>query len=77
MPSSDGTLNGSDNEVTSANSADLISRAHAAGVKVIICVGGSESEVAFSNATTTANLPTFINNVTNFMAMRGYDGVDF
>ncbi len=48
VPNSDGTLNTSDNEVTAANSADIISRAHAAGVKVIICVGGSESEGAFS-----------------------------
>jgi chitinase len=77
VPNDDGTLNADDNDVTAANSADIVSKARAAGVKVIICVGGSESESAFQSATTAANLPAFINNITNFMAMRGYDGVDF
>lgn len=77
VPNSDGTLNTSDNDITTSNSVDILSRAHAAGVKVLICVGGSESESAFQAATSAANLPAFINNITNFMATRGYDGVDF
>ena len=77
VPNSDGTLNTSANDLTVENSADIVSRAHAAGVKVLVCVGGSESETAFQAATSAANLPTFINNITNFMSTRGYDGVDF
>jgi chitinase len=77
VPNADGTLNSSPNSVTVANSADITSQAHAAGTKVLICVGGADSEVAFQAATSAANLPTFINNITNFMATRGYDGVDF
>jgi chitinase len=76
VPNSDGTLNSSDNGITSANSADVVSRAHAAGVKVIICVGGADSESAFQAATSVASLPTFINSLTNFVAANGYDGVD-
>jgi chitinase len=76
VPNSDGTLNSSDNSITSANSADVVSRAHVAGKKVLICVGGAGSESGFQGATSTANLPTFINSLTNFMATRGYDGVD-
>lgn len=76
VPNSDGTLNGSANGITSANSTDLVTRAHAAGLKVLICVGGAGSESDFQAATSTANLSTFINNLTNFMASRGYDGVD-
>jgi chitinase len=76
VPNSDGTLNSSDNSVTTANSADIVSRAHAAGVKVIICVGGADSEGAFQAATSAGSLPAFVNNLTNFMATRGYDGVD-
>jgi chitinase len=76
VPKSDGTLNSSDNSVTPANSADVVSRAHAAGVKVLICVGGAGSEGDFLAATTNTILPTFINNLTNFMATRGYDGID-
>ena len=76
VPNSDGTLNSSANDITPANSSDIVSQAHAMGVKVLICVGGSESESAFQAATTASNLPVFINNITNFMATRGYDGVD-
>jgi chitinase len=76
VPNSNGTLNSSDNSLTSANSADLVSRAHAAGVKVLICVGGAGSEGDFQAATTLAILPTFITSLTNFMATRNYDGID-
>src|ERR1035438_5811273 len=44
VPNSDGTLNSSDNGITTANSADIVSRGHAAGLKVLICVGGASSE---------------------------------
>ena len=76
FPNSDGTLNSSDNGLTPAYSADVISRAHAAGVKVLICVGGANSETDFQAATSTATLPVFVNNITNFLATYGYDGVD-
>src|ERR1700744_5344200 len=76
VPNTNGTLNSSDNSSTTANSADIVSRAHAAGVKVIICVGGGGTETLFQSATSSSNLPVFINNLTNFMATRGYDGVD-
>ena len=75
VPNSDGTLNSSDNGISSANSADIISHAHAAGVKVLICVGGAGTETLFQEATSN-HLAAFINNLTNFMASRGYDGID-
>ncbi len=76
LPNANGTLNSNVNSVTLANSSDIISKAHAAGVKVIVCVGGGESQAAFQAATSAAILPTFISNITNFVATRGYDGVD-
>jgi chitinase len=76
VPNSNGTLNSSANSIALANSTDLISQAHAAGTKVLICVGGASSESGFQSATTPANLPTFITSLTNFMDARGYDGVD-
>jgi chitinase len=72
VPNANGTLNSGANGITSANSTDLVTRAHAAGLKVLICVGGAGSESAFTNT----SLPALINNLTNFMATRGYDGVD-
>jgi chitinase len=76
VPNSDGTLDSSDNSITTANSSDIVSRAHNAGVQVLICVGGADSESAFQAAASPAKLSTFINSLTNFMAIRGYDGVD-
>jgi chitinase len=76
VPNSDGTLDSSANGLTAANSADIVTHSHAAGVKVIVCVGGSESESMFQAATSADNLPAFISNITNFVAVRGYDGVD-
>jgi chitinase len=76
VPNADGTLDSSANTLSTANSAALVSAAHAAGRKVLICVGGADSESLFQGATSAANLPLFINNLTNFMAARGYDGVD-
>jgi chitinase len=75
VPNSDGTLNSSDNGITPANTADIISHGHAAGVKVLICVGGASTETYFQGATSN-HLAGFINNLTNFMASGGYDGID-
>lgn len=75
VPNSDGTLNSSDNGITTAYSSDIVSLARAAGVKVIICVGGASTESYFQEAITN-NLSGFIDNLTNFMAARGYDGID-
>jgi chitinase len=76
IPNSDGTLNSSDNSLTSANSADIVTRAHAAGKQVIICVGGASTESDFEAAASSASVSAFVSNLTNFMATRGYDGVD-
>lgn len=76
VPNSDGSLDGSANSITTVNSADIVSQAHAAGRQVLICVGGGGTESLFQGATSAANLSSFINNLTNFVATRGYDGVD-
>ena len=57
----------------------LIARAHAAGVKVLVSVGGSDTaqgtafEIVSASATARAN---FANNLYNFCKTNGYDGVD-
>lgn len=76
VPNSNGTLDSSGNSITLANSADVVSKAHAAGRKALICVGGGGTESLFQSAASAANLPGFIHNLTNFVATRGYDGVD-
>ncbi len=76
LPNADGTLDSEVNVVSEANSADLIARAHRAGVKVLITVGGWNSAAKFRGATSTNNLPVFVRNLINFVKSRGYDGVD-
>jgi chitinase len=76
LPNSNGTLNSGANGLSASYSADLVTRAHAAGKAVLICVGGAGSESDFLAATTVAVLPAFVSSLTNFMATRGYDGVD-
>jgi len=76
VPNADGTLDAASNSITALNSSALISAAHAAGVKVIICIGGWNSESNFLSATSSASLNTFVNNIVSFMQSRGYDGID-
>jgi chitinase len=72
----DGTLDSGTFSITPVNSAEVISRAHAAGREALICVGGASSQAGFQGATSSGHLSAFISNLTNFMATRGYDGVD-
>jgi len=76
IPNSDGSLDSSGNVLTPAYCSSLVSATHGAGRKAIICVGGASTETGFQGATTTANRAAFINNLTNFMATYGYDGID-
>ncbi len=76
VPKSTGALDSDANALAYSYSTDLVTRAHAAGLKVLICVGGGKTETVFQKATTTIHLPVFIKNLTNFMAARNYDGID-
>ena len=76
VPRTDGTLNTTLNGLTPAYSTALVTSAHAAGRKALICVGGAGSQAGFRGATTPTNRAAFIANLTNFMATNQYDGVD-
>jgi chitinase len=55
---------------------NLIARAHAAGVKVEICISGSAYLFVVIDADPTLRA-TFAQNIANFAIANGYDGVDF
>ena len=76
VPNANGSLNSSANSLTAGNSTDVVTRAHAAGRKVLFCVGGASTQTGFQGATSAANLSTFVTNLVNFMVARGYDGID-
>ncbi|MFO1519922.1 MAG: glycoside hydrolase family 18 protein [bacterium] len=79
LPKPDGTLETAKTDFTAAHSADVVSRAHGAGIKVLLGVGGdadSGATAGFQGATQPANRANFINNIVSLMQSRGYDGVD-
>ena len=76
LPKADGELDSDVNAVTLANSTDVVARAHVAGVKVLISVGGEDSAPGFRGATRAANRPRFVMNLVKFVTSRGYDGID-
>jgi chitinase len=55
---------------------NLIARAHAAGVKVELCISGSSYIFVQIDANVTARA-TFAQNIANYAIANGYDGVDF
>jgi chitinase len=75
MPKMDGTLDTAPNGLSLSRSTSLVAAAHAANRKALFSVGPTDGSI-FTNAASVANLPTFINNLTNFMVARGYDGID-
>ena len=75
-PRSNGTLDSTSNSILPINSSNLISQAHAAGVKVIISIGGWSTQSGFRGATNSSNLDEFVPNLIRFMRVRGYDGID-
>ncbi len=76
VPQSDGAVDSTANGLTTAAVSNLVSAAHAAGRKALVCVGGAGAEANFLRATTSANLGTFVNNIVTFMSSNKYDGVD-
>ncbi|HEY3862222.1 MAG TPA: glycoside hydrolase family 18 protein [Verrucomicrobiae bacterium] len=76
VPNTDGSINSSDNSLTSSACKQLVAVTHAAGRKALICVGGASTEPDFQSATTPANLGAFVTNIVHFMTNYGYDGVD-
>lgn len=72
----DGTVDPEALSIQVGAGKDLVSRAHAAGRQVLICVGGAGSQEGFRGATKPATLPTFTRTLTNWVAAVGYDGID-
>src|SRR5438552_7107724 len=72
VPRADGSLDGATNGVTSVNSTDVVTRAHAAGIKALICVGGENSAAGFRSACSDANRSSFVSNLVNFVRSYKY-----
>ncbi len=80
VPRADGTIedtiHGTMNAITPAQSQDVVSRAHKAGDKVLICLGGAGTGPLISPVIAPARRGVFVKNLVAFVQQRGYDGVD-
>jgi chitinase len=80
VPRPDGTISdtaqGSLNAITPAQSAEVVSDAHKAGDKALVCLGGASSGPVISPVITPGRRGTFIKNLIDFVSTRGYDGID-
>ncbi|TWI51602.1 GH18 family chitinase [Pseudoduganella flava] len=54
----------------------LVQRAHGAGIKALLMLGGNDDGAGFAASTTAAMRQTFIANLLNYLAAHDYDGVD-
>jgi hypothetical protein len=74
IPNADGSLQAPDDPNRLRN---LVTTAHANGVKVVISVGGGGGDVGFRTFSLTASgRTTFVNNMVNFCNSYNLDGVD-
>lgn len=76
-PRPDGTLNTQfDNSNGPAMARTLAQRAHAAGRKALIMVGGAGEHDGWVGAASNANRARFVQNLVNAMDTFGFDGLD-
>jgi cellulase/cellobiase CelA1 len=54
----------------------LVKRAHQAGIKAIIMLGGEGDNKGFLASTTDAVRPIFVKNLVDYMVAKDYDGID-
>ena len=59
-----------------ADVATLVSAGHAAGIKVLVAIGGASGTVRVLPELTPARLPAFVQTVVAFADKHGFDGVD-
>ena len=71
-----GSFAGEGNGITPANASSAVRAAHAAGKKILISVGGSNSDAAFGGSTSGSKREGFIASLVGFMTNYGYDGID-
>jgi len=75
-PEADGSIDCVKGGITAEESQALITPAHAAKRRVLICVGGAETASKLRPAISDPIRPTFIANLIAFVKRRGYDGID-
>lgn len=76
VPRPDGGLDLGANNVSRSCAGQLITRAHEAGSKVLICVGGADTGQLFQRSASAAHRGAFVSNLVALVKNWNYDGVD-
>jgi len=76
LPRADGTLDASFFGAGSAVAVDVAQRAHAAGRKAVLVVGGAGTGASMRAATAPATMARFVQNLAALVGQYGHDGVD-
>jgi chitinase len=76
FPNANGSLGPYDGVISLKDSMRVIALAHAAGRKVLVCMGTDENAAKLHTAWTDAVRPTLVRNLVQFVMSRGYDGLD-
>lgn len=76
LPSADGALDTSRHDISVTRSSAIITAAHNANRKVLLCVGGANSAPGFRPAIAPEMRATLIKNLLQIVKTRGYDGLD-
>ncbi|MEO6906324.1 MAG: glycoside hydrolase family 18 protein [Abditibacteriaceae bacterium] len=76
MPKLDGTLDTATFDISPTRSSAIITAAHEAGRKVLLCVGGANTASNFRGAISEAHRAEFVQQLVDIVTTRGYDGLD-
>jgi chitinase len=76
LPLADGRIDTWSQGLTPSKTQDVVARARAAGVKVLLSVGSANTRNGFLGATNATNRARFVQNVVSYMRENGYDGLD-
>ncbi len=76
LPKADGGLDWEKHGLDDQHVKNTITVTHAAGRKVLLCVGGAETAVAFRKAVAAGKRARFVKTLVEAVHARGYDGLD-
>ncbi len=76
LPQNDGSLDTTFFGAGSSVAIDVAQRAHAAGKKAVLAVGGAGYDSQFRSAASSTTINTFVQNLVNSVSQLGFDGVD-
>jgi chitinase len=76
MPGADGAIDPMQAGITPRQSQVIVSLAHRAHRKVLVCMGTDEGAKRLRQALTDPIRPTLVKNLVQFVVTRGYDGLD-